>query len=316
MLMIVIADPGAATTNAGDRIIAESINLEFVGPLRAAGHEVKLVPMHGRLSDHDRELLREAEDVVVCGTNLLSDHMRFRRAWHWSKKDIELCRGRLTFLGVGWWQYQRSGIDPISAVWLRHLAGDKPWAVRDQYSVSKLRLAGLEAVHLSCPTLWSVRKQILPSTQDRVVMTFTDYGQDPLSDSRLIRIVNEQFDDVVFWPQGPGDAEYIERIRGGIGTIVGGPLENFDAALSTFDTAYVGLRLHGGIRAMQKNIPSLILSIDNRAREISSSVGLRAPSRHAAREYLSLLRSGSSVVIDVPSGAVRDWKALWGIESR
>ncbi|MDF2805335.1 MAG: hypothetical protein K0S43_281 [Cellulosimicrobium sp.] len=311
--MIVVADPGAASTNVGDRIISESIASEFVEPLRAAGRTVELVPMHGALSTADRAALRGADEVVVCGTNLLSDHMRLRRAWHWPVEDIELCRGRLTFLGVGWWQYQRAGIDPVSAAWLRALAGTTPWAVRDEYSLAKLRRARVPAVHTSCPTLWGVEKQVLPSVERRVVATFTDYNQDPLADERLVRELVEHFDEVLFWPQGPGDPEYVDHVRRGAGAVLGSGLEELDAVLAEPGTAYVGLRLHGGIRAMQRGVPSLVLSIDNRAREIARSVGLRAPSRHAARTYRADLRSGETVSVGVPREAVDGWRARWGI---
>ena len=72
---------------------------------------------------------------------------------------------------------------------------------------------------------------------------------------------------------------------------------------------------HGGIRAMQRGVPTLVLSIDNRAREIARSVGLRAPSRNAARRYREDLRSGEVVRIDVPRDAVDSWRARWGIGS-
>ncbi|TFF16784.1 MULTISPECIES: polysaccharide pyruvyl transferase family protein [Cellulosimicrobium] len=313
--MIVVVDPGAASTNVGDQIISEAVDAELVTPLREQGHEVELVPMHGRLTTAHRAALRHARSVIACGTNLLSDHMRFRRAWHWPADDVDLCRGRLTFLGVGWWQYQRAGIDPVSAAWLRSLAGDVPWAVRDEYSLARLRRARVPAVHTSCPTLWGVEKQTLPSDERRVVVTFTDYSQDPLADRRLVHALAERFDELLFWPQGPGDREYVDGVRGGTGTMLGPRLEDFDAVLDEPGTAYVGLRLHGGIRAMQRGVPTLVLSIDNRAREIARSVGLRAPSRNAARRYREDLRSGEVVRIDVPRDAVDSWRARWGIGS-
>ncbi|WP_069385813.1 polysaccharide pyruvyl transferase family protein [Cellulosimicrobium cellulans] len=312
--MIVVVDPGAASTNVGDRIISESVDAELVTPLRSAGRDVERVPMHGTPSATDRAALRAAEAVVACGTNLLSDHMRFRRAWHWPAEDVELCRGRLTFLGVGWWQYQRAGVDPVSAAWLRSLAGSTPWAVRDEYSLAKLRRARVPAVHTSCPTLWRVEKQVLPADERRVVVTFTDYSQDPLADARLVRDLAERFDEILFWPQGPGDPAYVEQVRGGIGAVLGPGLDDFDAVLDEPGTAYVGLRLHGGIRAMQKGVPSLVLSIDNRAREIARSVGLRAPSRHAVHAYREDLSSGEAVALAVPRDTVDRWRRGWEIE--
>ncbi|MBD5785281.1 polysaccharide pyruvyl transferase family protein [Cellulosimicrobium terreum] len=313
--MIVVVDPGTASTNTGDQIISEAVRDELVLPLRARGEVVELVPMHGALTDTHRELVSRASDVVVCGTNLLSDHMRFRRSWPWSVDDIELAAGRLTFFGVGWWQYQRAGIDPVSAAWLRRLAGPTPWAVRDDYSLRRLRRAGVPAVHTSCPTLWRVAKQVLPGGQRRVVVTLTDYNQDPLADARLVRTLVETFDEVVFWPQGPGDTQYVEHVRAGAGTVLGRDLAELDAALVVPDTAYVGLRLHGGIRAIQRGVPTLILSVDNRALEIARSVGIRAPSRYAWRSYQDDLSAGTAVNVDVPRDAVARWRSRWGIEA-
>ncbi len=312
--MIVVVDPGAASTNVGDQIISEAVDAELVTPLREQGHEVELVPMHGRLTTAHRAALRHARSVIACGTNLLSDHMRFRRAWHWPADDVDLCRGRLTFLGVGWWQYQRAGIDPVSAAWLRSLAGDVPWAVRDEYSLARLRRARVPAVHTSCPTLWSVEKQTLPSDERRVVVTFTDYSQDPLADGRLVHALAERFDELLFWPQGPGDREYGRRLsrdghdarppprglrRGArrAGDRVRGP-----AAPWRYPGDAAG-------RAHARPVHRQPRTGDRAVRRAARAVA------NAARRYREDLRSGEVVRIDVPRDAVDSWRARWGIGS-
>ncbi len=310
--MIVLVDPGMNSTNVGDQIISEAVNKQFVEPARSAGKEVVSIPMHGGISDASRAAIERASDVVVSGTNLLSDHMRFRRAWQWDRSDIELTRGKLTAFGVGWWQYQRAGIDPLSAAWLRSLAGGSPWAVRDEYSADRLNRAGVEAVHASCPTLWNCEYQTMPGGNARVVVTLTDYNQERSADQHLVSTINAMFDDVLFWPQGPGDRAYILSLSGTTESQILPPtLEGFDNALKQSSTAYVGLRLHGGIRAMQFGVPSLILSVDNRAREIAKSVGLVAPSRHAIGQVADLLRSESTHRLRLPSAAIEGWRSRW-----
>jgi hypothetical protein len=309
-MTVVVVDPGMASTNLGDQIISDAVNRQFIARLGDAHGEVIVIPMHGPLAEASRNALRAADEVVVCGTNLLSDHMRFRTSWEWPRADIELTKGKLTVFGAGWWQYQLAGIDPVSARWMQGLAGGRTWAVRDEYSALRLQAAGVPAVHVSCPTLWDVRTQTMPTDQTRVIVTLTDYNQDPLADKRLIDLLAERF-EVLFWPQGPGDRRYIEQLVGAGAQFVDATLAAFDSALDEPGTAYVGLRLHGGIRAMQRGIPSLILSIDNRAREISRSVGLHAPSRNSFRDVQDSLESGRVVDIDLPTAAITEWTADW-----
>ncbi|MCC2034060.1 polysaccharide pyruvyl transferase family protein [Microbacterium allomyrinae] len=310
--MIVVVDPGAATTNLGDKIIAEAVERELIAPLRNAKLDVHRVPLHGTLTDGQRELIAQADDVIVSGTNLLSDHMRFRRSWQWDRKDIELTAGKLTTFGVGWWQYQRSGIDPLSARWLRSLRGTHAWAVRDEYSARRLGKAGVHAAHTTCPTLWSCSTQTLPSNERRAVVTLTDYNQERAADEQLVRALNSRFDEVLYWPQGPGDAVYLTSLAGvGPEQILAPTLEAFDAALLAGDTAYVGLRLHGGVRAIQLGVPSLILSVDNRAREISKSVDLAAPSRFAVNEIEHAMRSGEERKLAIPTETIDGWRRGW-----
>ncbi|WP_130176338.1 polysaccharide pyruvyl transferase family protein [Cryobacterium sp. SO1] len=310
-MSVVVVDPGMTSTNLGDQIISDAIHREFITPLSRSTH-VEVIPMHGPLSDASRDALRSADEVVVCGTNLLSNHMRFRTSWEWDRADIELAKGKLTVFGAGWWQYQVGAIDPVSARWMKSMGGGRTWGVRDAYSAKRLAAAGVASAHISCPTLWRVGEQPLPSTQKRIIATFTDYNQDPLADRRLIDLLESRH-DVLYWPQGPGDRRYIESISPGAPTFIDPSLAAFDHELQQPDTAYVGLRLHGGIRALQFGVPSLILSIDNRAREISRSVGLRAPSRHAFRDIEHALDGQSPVAIELPADAIESWTKTWSL---
>ncbi|PXA69994.1 hypothetical protein CTB96_08325 [Cryobacterium arcticum] len=310
-MSVVVVDPGMTSTNLGDQIISDAVHREFVTPL-SSSTDVEVIPMHGPLSDASRDALRAADEVVVCGTNLLSNHMRFRTSWEWDRADIELAKGKLTVFGAGWWQYQVGSIDPVSARWMKAMSGGRTWGVRDAYSAKRLAAAGVASAHISCPTLWRVREQPLPSTQKRIIATFTDYNQDPLADRRLMDLLEARY-EVLYWPQGPGDRRYIESISPTTPTFIDASLAAFDHELKQPDTAYVGLRLHGGIRALQFGVPSLILSIDNRAREISKSVGLTAPSRHAFRDIEQALDGQPPVSIGLPTDAISSWTKNWNL---
>jgi polysaccharide pyruvyl transferase WcaK-like protein len=310
-MRVVVVDPGMASSNLGDQIISDAVNREFVAPLRERVADLQVIPMHGGLTDQSRQLIRDADEVVVCGTNLLSDNMRFRSSWEWAKSDIALAKGKLTVFGAGWWQYQVGGIDPLTSRWMREMSSGREWAVRDEYSQRRLAAARVPVTHLSCPTLWRVSEQQLPAGEDRVVVTLTDYNQDPLADKRLIGLLSARY-QVVFWPQGPGDRKYIESLDPDA-TFIPPSLAAFDEELHKPGTAYVGLRLHGGIRALQFDIPSLILSIDNRAREISRSVGLYAPSRNDFRAIEDALSGRGPVGIALPEAAISSWRKGWDL---
>lgn len=310
--MIVIVDPGAASTNLGDQIISEAIQRNFQAPLLALGEEVHRIPMHGSPDPGQCALIQSAEHVVVCGTNLLSDHARFRSPWTWTRMSKDLLRGKATFLGVGWWQYQRLGVDRFSATWLRELAGPVPWAVRDNYSQRKLEHAKVASIHLSCPTLWGATAQILPADESRCVFTLTDYNQDAAADRRLLDFLKARYDEVFYWPQGPGDLTYARSVIKADIQVLDASLEGLDDALSVPDTAYVGLRLHAGIRAIQKQVPTLVLAIDNRAQEIASSVNLAVASRFSPSDISSKL-TGERVDLKIPTSDIARWLSLWGI---
>src|SRR4051812_30137080 len=116
-MMILLVDPGAASSNLGDRIISEAAHQHLICNLQNRGVDVEHAPLHGPLTDLDRRHIRSADDVLVCGTNLLSDHMWHRSPWCWARNDVNLAAGKLTIFGAGWWQYQTRGIDWATSRW-------------------------------------------------------------------------------------------------------------------------------------------------------------------------------------------------------
>ena len=306
--MIVYVDPGFASRNEGDRVIADAVESEVVDPIVRAGQDVVRVPLHGPLSAEQRDQVRSAGLVLICGTNLLSANLAFQRIWSWSLRDILSARHRAVFVGVGWWRYQLGGVDPASAVIYRQLQNGIPWALRDSYSADKMNDAGVEAFDSSCPTLWSVGQQEMVGAAGRVVTTLCDYSQDATADTFFLNTLQEKFDEVLFWPQGPKDAAYFASLGiSGIGVLDKGRAA-FVEALREPSTCYVGLRLHAGIQALRIGVPALILSVDNRAPEIGRTTGLVTPSRYAAREWRSDLERTDKVELTVPTTRIDAWK--------
>lgn len=63
-------------------------------------------------------------------------------------------------------------------------------------------------------------------------------------------------------------------------------MKGFDTVLANEDIDFVGTRLHGGIRALQKKKRSLIIAVDNRAIELGADTGLPVIDRSCLEKEL------------------------------
>ncbi|MGC4050776.1 MAG: polysaccharide pyruvyl transferase family protein [Paludibaculum sp.] len=94
---------------------------------------------------------------------------------------IEINDGVL--FGVGWWQYQGPVTRFTSRFYKRVLSGHRLHSVRDGYTATKLREAGIaNVVNTGCPSMWSLdgmvsNRQML-RTEDCLLM-LTDYYTNP-----------------------------------------------------------------------------------------------------------------------------------------
>ncbi len=310
-MKVAIVDPALGTRNGGDAVISRGIH-HALKPITGMADEVRRLALHRAPSREERDFLGASDEVLICGTNLMSNYMALRRRWPWSTDDLMQAAGRVTFFGVGWWQYQTGAIDPWSSRLLKRLQGNHAWATRDDYSAKRLREAGLRATNLGCPTMWEMGSQVLPRAGSRVVATITDYNQNPTLDRALLRLLQSSYRNISIWPQGQGDLEYIRRDLSTTVDVLDPSLTAFENALKMPGTNYVGLRLHGGIFAMQLGVPALVVAIDNRTVEIAKSSGMYAPSRFDLPEIEAVLRGEEREVILRDLTSERElWLARW-----
>lgn len=107
-----------------------------------------------------------------------------------------------------------------------------------------------------------------------VVATLTDYNRNVVRDESLLGSLSRLYNEVRLVPMAPMDVQYINELQLPANVVVRGMgLASLDNELSN-PVDYVGTRLHGGIRALQKGLRAVVVAIDNRAREISSDTGL------------------------------------------
>ena len=152
-------------------------------------------------------------------------------------------------------------------------------SVRDERTKRLLESIGVKAINTGCPTLWGFTpelcKEIPRKKADKVVFTLTFYNKDLEVDQKLIDILNKNYKEIYFWVQGSEDLEYLNSFNGIKNIkIVNPTLDAYRELLEKGDIDYVGTRLHAGIYAMKHKVRSIILAIDNRARDMSETYNI------------------------------------------
>ena len=186
-------------------------------------------------------------------------------------------------------------------------------SVRDNHTEKLMIKMGFNnVINTGCPTLWSLNKELCESIPRHkakdVVCTFTDYNRDIKRDKYLSKILFENYRNVYCWIQGSEDYEYVKSISNKF-KIIDPHLEEYDKILeSDLELDYIGTRLHAGIRAMQKRRRSIIISIDNRAREMGKDYNLNVIEREDIENLEEYLLSEFKTDIKLNLDNIKKWK--------
>lgn len=272
----VLLDTSMDSDNAGDGIIMENCLLQLSDCLDV--ESLDRVPTHRFPTQEEKHQLCAAGQKILCGTNILSGHMRHYGLW---KLGTDVTPYRSTILmGVGF-DSKDSSFDNYTKQLLHTiLSTDGIHSVRDSFSEQKLKSMGIANVlNTGCSTMWNLTPEhcaAIPTAKaSRVVCTITDYSQDAHNDKAMLDILLESYDKVYLWLQGREDLAYIRELEYEDKLeLIESTVEAYDAVLAMDDLDYIGTRLHAGIRALSKGHRSLIISIDNRAECISADTGL------------------------------------------
>lgn len=313
MKKIIRYNPSLTTLNMGDYIIFESVKREL-GFLFEGAFNID-VSTHLPVSYVFTKLLQDADYKFVCGTNLLMGRLNgIFRQW-----DINFFNakklGPAILVGVGWWQYNNLPNMYTKNVYKRILAVEFQHSVRDMYTKSILNKMGFDnVICTSCPTMWSLTNEHclhIPKAKARkVVTTLTDYNRDEENDQKMLDMLSENYDVIYIWLQGVGDFQYLQNLRINDKMIIIPPsLEEYDEVLELGDIDYVGTRLHGGIRALQKQVRSVIIGVDNRAVEKKRDFNIPVIERDKIFELPNLINSNFATDIHIPSREINKWKS-------
>ncbi|XHX79216.1 MAG: polysaccharide pyruvyl transferase family protein [Stenomitos frigidus ULC029] len=318
-MQICLLDPslqkhdGTPSDNLGDLIIHAAVRRELSSLF--GEREILRISTHTPMATEQVKLASHSSLIFVGGTNLLSSKMNEYRQWKiWMRQSIYIRRAIL--LGVGWWQYQEA--PDLYTRLILHTALSKRGAlhsVRDEYTRNKLELIGIRnVINTGCPTMWPLADlapgDVPTQKAKQALVMLTDYLKEPELDRKLLELLLAKYEKVFFWPQGKGDADYVASLNLDLPMIWLDrsleSLENFVDTAGAFD--YIGTRLHGGVRCLLSKKRSLILEVDNRAKEIAADTGLPTVKRDDFASLEHWIDNPSVTKISIDLANVEQWR--------
>ncbi len=299
------------SSNLGDLIIQEAVNRELISIFHDC--DIKRISTQTYLKQEQIRGFHDCSLIFVGGTNLLSSRMNEYRQWKISLFNSFRISNAI-LLGVGWWQYQENP-NLYTKTILRCALSNKVFhSVRDNYTKLKLESIGIKNVlNTGCPTMWplaGLKSDEIPSSKaENVLLMLTDYYQDIDLDKKLIEVLISQYKTIFAWPQGRNDLEYIRNFNLPV-VIIEHSLESLDNFIKSgiqFD--YIGTRLHGGIRCLLARKRSLILEVDNRAKEIATDTGIPTSPRNDFDYIEQWIEKSLITKINLNVKLINKWKS-------
>jgi polysaccharide pyruvyl transferase WcaK-like protein len=192
-------------------------------------------------------------------------------------------------------------------------------SVRDSLTEKTLKDLGIKnVVNTACPTMWNLTTETLSKIPHKrgtsVITSVTDYNVDLEADRYMLELLKEEYENVYIWVQGSQDLNLcLEKIINlNDYKIINPSIESLNETLQMKDIDYIGTRLHAGIRALNYGKRTLIISVDNRARQIVKDTGLPVMER---KDIFTKLRNyiNSEYVTDIhlPWQNIELWKNQW-----
>lgn len=314
---IVIFDTSYGTYNMGDYIINEcaSNELKFIteknfcvriGTHNPVAHFYQLNKKRKTIKFFD-----EAKYKFVTGTNIIKKNML--HPWEDWNVNIFNCYPykNSILMGVG-----LSGNKTnlyTKRLYKKMLNKEFYHSVRDEKTKKYLESIGIKAINTGCPTLWSINDElckIIPTKKsDKVIFTLTDYAQDRNKDQKLINILKNNYKEVYIWIQGSRDYDYfrtflnIDNIN-----IIAPNIQAYHEFLEKNDVDYIGTRLHAGIYAIRHKKRSIIIAVDNRARDMNETYNLNVLERNKINKLDNIINSNFKTSININHENIEKWK--------
>lgn len=311
-MKIVEFRPSISSENIGDHIIQQYVT-DLMNDM-FANHLTVTMPTRSYLTDRNLKHIDTADYSFVCGTNLLASNMNIRRQWDLRKTDMFRLHD-VILLGIGWWQYQDKPNWYTKTLLKKILSSHMIHSVRDSYTEKMLKSAGIHnVINTGCPTMWGLTKEKInriPTCKGKyVVTTLTNYMQNDELDKYILDVLLANYETVYVWLQAIEDYSqlkrmgYESRVR-----VISSTLKDYNDLLEMESIDYIGTRLHGGIHALNKEKRSLIIAVDNRAKEISKDTNLPVINREDVKRRLeNMINSTWQVKLNIPFENISKWK--------
>lgn len=315
---ILLLDTSVASLNKGDDIIMECVRKELAFILE---HNFELtLPTHVS-AFHWYQIYRglarirkysECKYKFVGGTNLLVKNMAtYYPQWNiniFNNKAIQDC----VLVGVGAGAGEKTN-SYTSYLYRKTLNSKLYHSVRDFRTKQYVESLGLKALNTGCVTMWMLTpdfcRTIPTHKASRVVFTFTASNVIDLRDQQLIDVLIKNYEKIYFWPQGDMDYEYLHQFKHIENIIIlQATKQAYHDLLMENDIEYVGTRLHAGIYAMRHAKRSIILAIDERAREINKSNNLNCLEKNDISQLDDYINSEFKTEINMPLDIITEWK--------
>lgn len=308
---VTLFDTSIATNNVGDEIIMDAVNREVFNAFPT--NRICRVASHDKIGISGLSLIRHSDYGIVGGSNILSSKMNKYKQWKLDLFDVYFIPKNVLLLGVGWRQYQQQTNLYTKTMLKKILTPEVQHSVRDKYTQQKLADIGIHnVITTGCPTMWTLTEahcaMIPKKKSDKVIFTLTDYDCDLNADKQLVEILLKNYKEVYFWPQGRLDFQYLQRLTNEKINIVNPNLTSYDFFLDNNDCDYIGTRLHGGIRALQKGRRTVIIGIDNRAIEKQKDFNLPVVNRTELSSIEAIINSDLILNISIPVENINRWK--------
>lgn len=313
MKKIITFNPSISSLNRGDDVIVDS-SKRYLSKIFPDAFMVD-ISSHLPVSNMFMRFLDDFKLRFVLGSNLMASNMNSRfRQWDITIPTMKKV-GPVVLMGVGWRLYQDDINFYTRYLYRNVLSKELLHSVRDEYAENKLKKAGFKNVIMTgCPSLWGFTPdycETIPQKKAKnVVTTITDYVPDPKSDVRTIKMLKETYENVYLWVQGSRDIEYLKEI-GMLNEVklINPQLEAYDNFLvnNAVDTDFVGTRLHGGVRALQKGLRTIIIGIDNRSLEIKKSCNIPVCDKNDFTSLVDMINNGFETKIKIPQQNIEQW---------
>lgn len=318
MEKICLYEPSIASNNLGDEVIVQGCKNALQEFLE--NNYVIEFSTHTPLSNRYSFFLGAPDIKIVCGSNILTGELnQIRHVKQWAINYATAWQlTNAIFMGVGAQKYQHCNLYTRN-VYRKMFNPNYIHSVRDAYTEEFLRKIGINnVVNTGCPTMWGLTpehcKMIPHNKSNYAVLTLTDYSKNVQRDEYLINTLLEHYKEVFFWVQGFNDLSYFQSLKGSekIG-IISPNLVGYDSFLELCECDFIGTRLHGGMRALQKKRRTIIIGIDNRAIELNRDFNIPVLNQDRITELPELIESEFETKIHLNTENIRKFLSQFEI---